>query len=340
MYSLKKLAKILNGKLQGKDTIIYRLSSLLSAQQGSISFLVNPKYLYELKKTRASAVLLTEEALEFYSGCAIVVSNPYLSFVKLANFFKLLPIQVPGIHSTVVCSKDSTIGPRVSIGAFSVIGKGVLIDEGVTIGSGSVISDFSYIGKHSTVKDNVSIYYNTYVGNDCIIHSNTVIGSDGFGNIKDNSGQWIKIPHMGGVRIGNKVEIGAGTTIDRGTIDNTVISCGVKIDNQIQIAHNVTIGNNTAIASLTGIAGSVKIGKNCLIGGQVGISDHISICDNVVLSAASKVSKDIVKPGFYSGAFNARLHMNWKRMNARVFNLRKLEDRIKILEKFILSERK
>jgi len=336
MYSLKKLAKVLNGELRGNDITICKPASLEDAQPGSISFLSNLKYSSKLKITKASAVLLTKEMLEFYPGNSIVVESPYLSFIKVANLFKLSLKQTKGIHPSVIYDISCNIGPNVSIGPHVVIERNVLIGEGCVIGSNVTIAPFSYIGKHSTIKDNVIISYNTHIGNNCTVHSSTVIGSDGFGNIKNNAGYWTKIPQIGGVKIGNNVEIGASTTIDRGTIDDTIISSGVKIDNQIQIAHNVKIGNNTAIASLTGIAGSVKVGRDCLIGGQVGISNHISICDKVILSAASKVSKDILRSGFYSGAFNARLHIKWKRMNARIFKLKKLEERTKVLEKYIL----
>ena len=334
MYLLQDLAETLGGDIHGnKKVAINKLATLANAGEGALSFLSNMKYLSDLKSTKASAVLLTKEMLAFCPSNAIVLENPYLAFAKIASLFNSAPCAVKTIHPSAVIDPSAYIGDEVSIAPHVVIGRNVHIAKGVIIGANTVISEGSKIGKNSEIQSNVSIYHGISIGEYCIIHANTVIGSDGFGNVKDNQGRWMKIPQLGGVRIGNNVEIGASTSIDRGAVDDTVIADGVRIDNQIQIAHNVCIGENTAIAGSTGIAGSVNIGKNCLIGGQVGISGHVSICDHVVLAAASNVSKDINKPGFYTAAFNARPHMDWKRTHARIFRLEKLEARVKMLEK-------
>lgn len=339
MYLLQDLAQTLGGEVYGdKKVAIHKLATLTKAEEGALSFFSNRKYLSDLKSTKASAVLLTKEMLAFCPSNAIVLKNPYLAFAKAASLFNSVPTARKTIHPSAVIDPKAYIGDNVSIGPNVVIGQNAHIAEGVIIGANTVISADAKIGKNSEIQCNVSIYHGVIIGEHCIIHANTVIGSDGFGNVKDNQGHWVKIPQIGGVRIGNNVEIGASTSIDRGAIDDTVIGDGVRIDNQIQIAHNVVIGENTAIAGSTGIAGSVTIGKNCLIGGQVGISGHVCICDNVILAAASNVSKDIDKPGFYTAAFNARPHMDWKRTHARIFRLEKLEARVKMLEKNYLHE--
>ncbi|WP_116964550.1 UDP-3-O-(3-hydroxymyristoyl)glucosamine N-acyltransferase [Fastidiosibacter lacustris] len=340
MYSLKKIAQILGGHVHGDEAItVSRLATLKNAQPGQLSFLANSKYLCELKTTQASAVLLTKEALALCPTNAVVLDNPYLAFAKVAQLFDKAPKAQPGIHLSAVIAKTAIIANNVSIGANVLIGEHVVIADGAIIGANCVVLDNSSIGKYTEIKPNVTIYHGVEIGEKCIIHANSVIGSDGFGNAKDEQGNWVKIPQIGGVTIGNNVEIGASTSIDRGAIDDTFIGDGVKIDNQIQIAHNVVIGENTAIAGSSGIAGSVTIGKNCLIGGQVGISGHLSICDDVMLAAASNVSKSIDTPGFYTAAFNARPHMEWKRTSARIFRLDKLESRVKMLEKKLQDDK-
>lgn len=334
MYSLKALAIKLGGHVHGDNLVmINRLATLKNAKKGQLSFLANSKYTNDLRKTKASAVILTKDSLALCPTNAIVVDNPYLGFAKAAKFFNQEPPNLTGIHDSATVANSSIISNNAYIGANVVIGENVCISDNAIIGANCVIMDNSHIGKKTEIKPNVTIYRNVIIGSYCIIHANSVIGSDGFGNAKDEQNNWVKIPQIGGVTIGNFVEIGASTSIDRGTIDNTVISNGVKIDNQVQIAHNVSIGENTAIAGLTGIAGSTVIGKNCLLGGQVGISGHLKICDGVLLAAASHVSKNITKSGYYTASFNSRPHMTWKRAIARIFRLDKLESRVKMLEK-------
>ncbi|WHN65287.1 UDP-3-O-(3-hydroxymyristoyl)glucosamine N-acyltransferase [Cysteiniphilum sp. QT6929] len=333
MYSLKTLAEDLGGYVHGDESIVVdRLATLKGAKSGQLSFLANSKYINDLKDTKASAVLLTKEALELCPTNAVVLDNPYLAFAKVAALFDRAPKARSGIHPSATIASSAKIAANASIAANVVIGENVIIAENAIIGANCVILDNSSIGTKTEIKPNVTIYHGVHIGEYCIIHANTVIGSDGFGNAKDEKGNWVKIPQIGGVTIGNHVEIGACTSIDRGAIDDTIIADGVKIDNQVQIAHNVIIGENTAIAGSTGVAGSVTIGKNCLLGGQVGVSGHLEICDGVLLAAASNVSKSITEPGFYTAAFNARPHMEWKRTSARIFRLDKLETRVKMLE--------
>lgn len=274
MYTLGKLASLLGGVAHGDQELkVKKLATLSRASSGDLSFLSNPKYLSELKTTKATAVLLSKEALEYCPVDAIVLDNPYLAFAKVAELFDTSPKPSKTIHPSAVVDSTAFIGEGVSVGPNAMIGKDVKLMNNVVIGANSVVEAHSVIGENSEIKSNVSVYHNVKVGKNCIIHANTVIGSDGFGNAKDEHGKWIKIPQLGGVVIGDNVEIGASTTIDRGAIDDTVIADGVRIDNQIQIAHNVTIGENTAIAGSTGIAGSVDIGKTALLVGRSGLAD-------------------------------------------------------------------
>jgi UDP-3-O-[3-hydroxymyristoyl] glucosamine N-acyltransferase len=333
-YTLEELANIVDGRVHGdKKAKVSGLSTLSKASVNELSFLSNLRYTSKLKTTKASAVLLSEEVLEYCPVNAIVLSNPYLAFAKIARLFDDSPGPSGIIHPSSIIDSSAVIGRNTTINAHVIIGQHVIVEGNVIIGAGTVIESCSIIGEGSHIKSNVSIYHGVKIGKNCIIHANSVIGSDGFGNVKDKQGNWIKVPQLGGVTIGSNVEIGASTTIDRGTLDDTIIADGVRIDNQIQIAHNVNIGENTAIAGLTGIAGSVDIGRNCLIGGQVGISGHLSICDDVVLGASSSVTKTISVPGFYSSNFSVRPHMEWKRVHARISRLSKFEKRLKLLEK-------
>lgn len=333
MYSLKVLAKNLGACVRGDSSVsISRLATLKNAGPGHLSFLTNKKYLEDLKATQASAVLLTKEFVDICPTNSIILNNPYLALAKIAALFDRSPKLHAGVHSSALIAASAIVDKSSSIGPNVVIGNNVILGKDTIINANCVILDNSSIGKKTEIKSNVTIHHDVCIGNDCIIHANSVIGSDGFGNAKDNNGKWVKVPHIGKVIIGNNVEIGASTSIDRGTIDDTVISDGVRIDNQVQIAHNVTIGENTAVAASTGIAGSVDIGRNCLLGGQVGISGHLKICDDVLLSASSKVSKSIKKPGFYATGFNARPHMEWKRISARILRIKHLMNRVKLLE--------
>lgn len=332
--TLQQLAEKLGGELHGDSNVnIRKLATLANAQVGDLSFLANPKYLPDMKNTKASCVMLTAEALADCPTNAIVLSNPYLAFATVASIFDKTPKGDQRIHHTAIIDPSSEIAQGVTIGAYAVVGKHCKIGANVEIGAGTVISDHVEIGENTMLKANLTIYHDVVIGKGCIIHSASVIGSDGFGNAKDAQGNWVKIPQLGRVVIGNNVEVGSSTTIDRGAIDDTVLADGVRIDNQVQIAHNVTIGKNTAIAGCTGIAGSVDIGENCLIAGQVGISGHLKICDNVIMMAAANTGKSITEPGIYAGGLAARPHMEWARLAARISGLDKLYSRVKALEK-------
>ncbi len=312
---LSDIASTLGLDYQGpNDVSIIGVSPLATATSGHISFLENPRYKKDLAHTKASAVILNKENAALSSVPVLVTANPYLIFAKVAGLFDTRSLPDVGIHPTAVIGKHCHIHKSARIGAYCVIG------------------DHSTIGADSCLWPHVTIYDGTQIGERVMIHSGAVIGSDGFGNARDGA-RWVKVPQLGRAVIGNDVEVGANTTIDRGAIDDTVIEDGVRLDNQIQIAHNVRIGAHTAIAACTAIAGSVTIGKHCLIAGSVGISGHLTIPDQTVITAMSGVSKTINEPGIYSSATIIQKNKDWQKMTVRLRHLDKLFDRIAALEK-------
>lgn len=338
-YSLNYLAEFLSAKLVGDpDTIIYGIGSLVKAQAGQISFLQNAaNYRKFLIHTQASAVLLREEDWlgQHWQGNFVIVSDPYLAYAKISALFDDAPVVAREIHSSVLIGSDCNIDKDVAIGPYVIIGNGVTIEPGVTIGAGSIIGDRVVIGARSKLHTKVILYHSVVIGKNALIHSGAVIGSDGFGNANDR-GVWYKIHQLGKVVMGDNVEIGANTTIDRGAIDDTVIGNGVKIDNQVQIGHNVCIGDHTAIAGCVGIAGSVKVGRHCMIGGRVGIAGHLEIADGVVITGMASIAQSITESGVYASAIPAISHKKWWRIVFRIMQLDKLVERVKNLEKKIL----
>ncbi|API86295.1 UDP-3-O-(3-hydroxymyristoyl)glucosamine N-acyltransferase [Francisella uliginis] len=333
MYTLDFLASNLDGVVKGDGSVeIKKIATLSQAGEGDISFCTNPKYLKDLSETKASAVLITEEALDYCNTNAVVLSNPYMALAKVMELFDKSPQPNGKIHSKAVIASSAVIGENVTIDANAVIGENVVIEDGVTIGACATVHDSTRIGKDTIIKSNVSIAHDVEIGADCIIHQNATIGCDGFGNARDEDGSWTKIPQLGKVIIENNVEIGAGTTVDRGAIDDTIIKEGARIDNLVQIAHNVVIGRNTALAGVTAVAGSTKIGDNCLIGGQSAITGHITICDNAVIGGASNIGKSITKPGMYYAAFEAKPRIQWGRFVAKLSKIDKLMAKVKELE--------
>lgn len=301
-------------------TKIYGIAKLESAESGDVSFLANPLYKKYLVTTKASAVILSENDAQACSIPALITKNPRLALAKLLR----------------LCNENNANNVR-SIHPSAIIGANVTIGEGVLIGANCYVGDNCHIGDATILKPNVVLYNDVTIGKRCIIHSGAVIGSDGFGYALDENNNWFKMPHLGGVTIGDDVEIGSNTTIDRGMIDNTEIGDRVIIDNLVQIAHNVVIGNNTAIAGCVGIAGSTIIGKYCLLGGAACIAGHISITDNVHITATSAVSHSIDKPGVYSSGLPARENSVWRRNVARLLNVDNLAKRVRNLEKNVSS---
>lgn len=333
-YTLAQLATELNAELRGEpDLIINGISTLQHAKTGQISFLNNPLYHKYLANTKASAVILSAKAAKDCCTNALVVNDPYLAFAKTAALFQELPKIKPGIHSTAILGKDCQIHSSASIGPYCVIGDDTVIEKNVVINANCSIGSDNYIGDNTYIWSNVTSYAAVKIGKNCIIHSGVVMGSDGFG-FAQNKGSWVKVPQIGGVSIGNDVEIGANTTIDCGAITDTIIEDGVKLDNQIQIAHNVHVGAHTAIAGCTAIAGSTRIGKYCVIAGQVGIAGHLTIADKVIITAKAGVSSSISEPGIYSG-FPAEANKNWRRNVVRIRQLDEIACKLNDLDKQI-----
>jgi UDP-3-O-[3-hydroxymyristoyl] glucosamine N-acyltransferase len=334
MYTLDFLASNLDGKVRGDSAVeIRKIATLSQAGEGDISFCTNPKYLKALSETKASAVLITEEAVEYCNTNAIVLSNPYMALAKVMELFDRSPKPNGKIHSKAVIASSAVIGENVTIGANAVISSHVIIGDNTCVGACATIDSGAQIGSNTIIKANVSIAHDVSIGDECIIHQNAVIGCDGFGIARGDDGSWTKIPQLGRVVIEDDVEIGSGTTVDRGAIDDTIIKKGARIDNLVQIAHNVVIGSNTALAGVTAVAGSATIGDNCLIGGQSAITGHIEICDNTVIGGASNIGKSITKPGMYYAAFEAKPRIQWGRFVARLSKIDKLIAKVKELEK-------
>jgi UDP-3-O-[3-hydroxymyristoyl] glucosamine N-acyltransferase len=317
---------------------IVGLATLANAGKGQIAFLANSKYKQHLLGTKASGVILNAEALPNCEVPALVMDNPYMGYALLANLLDSTPKTASGIHSTATIADTAILGENVSIGANAVIEKGVSLADNVSIGAGCFIGQNVKIGSSTALWANCTVYHQVEIGHDCLIQANTVIGSDGFGYAPvKGQYQWHKIPQLGSVIIGNRVEIGASTTIDRGALDNTHIKDGVILDNQIQIAHNVIIGENTAMAACSVIAGSSIIGKNCTIAGLVGINGHINVADNCVFTGMAMVTKDISTPGVYSSGMPAAPNKDWNKTNARVKRLDSLTKRVIELEKLLAN---
>jgi UDP-3-O-[3-hydroxymyristoyl] glucosamine N-acyltransferase len=346
-YTLAEIAKHINAKLVISESSallvssskITSLATLANAKPGQVAFLANAKYVSQLATTKATAVIVSPNALEQCPVNALVMDNPYMGYALLANLLDTTPKVADGIHKSAVIADDVTLGDNVSIGANSVIESGVRLAENVSIGAGCFIGKNVSIGKGTSLWSNISIYHNVVIGQACLIQANTVIGSDGFGYAPVNEQyKWHKIPQLGSVIIGDHVEIGASTTIDRGALENTIIKDGVIIDNQIQIAHNVIIGENTAMAACSVIAGSTVMGKNCTIAGLVGINGHINITDNCIFTGMAMVTKDITNAGVYSSGMPAAPNKEWNKTNARVKRLDSLTKRVKELETLIKNQ--
>ena len=332
-YTLAELAEKLQLECVGDSRLrIVGLATLTTANEGQLSFLANPRYEKSLAATTAGAVILSKEMAALFKGNALISNNPYLSYAKASQLFSQRGSVVKGIHFSAVVSETATIAASASIGPHCVIGENVIIAADVIIKAGSVVGDHSTIGEGSLLYPNVSVYHGVHIGRHVILHSNAVIGSDGFGFAPSADG-WEKIEQLGGVSIGDHVEIGASTSIDRGALDDTVVGAGVIIDNQVQIAHNVIIGEYTAIAGCTGIAGSTTIGRHCTIAGGVGIVGHIQVADKVHITAHTLVTKSITKAGSYSSGTPMLETKQWHKAAVRFSQLNDMSKRLKKLFK-------
>jgi UDP-3-O-[3-hydroxymyristoyl] glucosamine N-acyltransferase len=330
---LAEIVARLGGELLGDpDVPIRRVATLQSAGPGDLSFLSLPKYRPQLRTTRAAAIVLSKEERDSTALPRILCEDPYLYFARVAQLFAPSERPAPGVHASATVEDGSSVAPSATVEAGAYVGRGARLGERARVGAGCIVASGVEIGEDSRLYPLVSVYEGCSIGKRVLIHSGVVIGADGFGIAREGE-RWIKIPQVGRTIIGDDVEIGANTTIDRGALDDTVIEEGVKLDNQIQIGHNVRIGAHTVIAGCVGIAGSARIGRNCMIGGAAMIHGHIEIADGVVISAATLITKSIHQRGTYTGALPSWPNKDWARNIAHLRHLDELAERVRELEK-------
>ncbi len=336
-FTAEQIAGILEGEVIGNPSAeVHKLSKIEEGTEGSLTFLSNPKYQNYIYTTQATITIVNKsfEAEQPISSTLIKVEDAYQSFSKLLEYYNQVKLMKSGIEQPSVISENVTYGTDLYLGSFCYVGKNVIIGNNVKIYPNTFIGDNVTIGNNCVFFAGVRIYSETEIGDNCVIHSGTIVGSDGFGFAPHDDGTYSKIPQIGNVILEDDVEVGSCTTIDRATMGSTVIRKGVKLDNQIQIAHNVEIGEHTVIAAQTGIAGSTKIGRNCMIGGQVGISGHLTIGDNVRIQAQSGIGKNIKEgeiiqgsPAFNYGDFS-KSYVHFKNLPKIVADLDALKKKI------------
>lgn len=308
------------------------VAALSQAGPRAITFLANPKYVAQLKDTRAGAVILDAKSAGSSPVPALVVANPHATYARIATLLHPDPPVNPGVHRHATVEPGAHIDPSSEVGAHAAIGANVRIGARCFIGPGTVIERDAVIGDDSRLVARVFIGRGVKMGVRCVVQPGAVIGGDGFGFAPEKK-TWVKVPQVGGVTIGDDVEIGANTTIDRGALDDTLIETGVKLDNLIMIAHNVRIGEHSAIAAQSAVAGSSVIGKRCILGGRAGLTGHISLCDDVVVLGTSFISHTITKPGVYSSALPSEEAGAWRRIVARIKRLDSMAKRLRAVEK-------
>lgn len=331
-YKLSELVAKFGGTLVGADISVTGIAPTDLADPDQITFLSDNKYKKNLYKCKAGAIIINETNAQDISLPKIVTSNPYYYFSLVSNLFNPRRKLPSGISGSANIDSSAVIGENPAISTNVVIGKNTKIGQNCQIFPNVVIGDDVIIGDNATIYPNVTIYDKVVIGNDCVFHGGCVIGSDGFGNAQDEKRRYHRIPQIGGVLIGNQVEIGANATIDCGTFTPTIIEDGVRIDNLVQIAHNVVIGAHTGIASMVGIAGNTKIGRHCMIAGGAGIADHVEICDFTVIGASSNVGKNVTKPGLYSSAMTILEYKTWARTYVHIRNIDKMHAKLHELE--------
>lgn len=332
-YTLREIVERLGGDLLGDgDILITQIAPLDTAQPHHISFLTRSKYRRQLSETAAGAVILGEGEREATDLPRIVSDNPYAYFARVSALLNPEEPEIPeGLHPAAVVDDSAVVAASARIGAHVWIGRNARIGEGATLYPNCCVGDDVVVGEGTTLYPNVTVYHGCEIGRRVIIHAGAVIGADGFGLALDK-GKWLKIPQIGRVVIGDDVEIGANTTIDRGALEDTVIEEGVKLDNQIQVAHNVRIGAHTAMAGCVGIAGSAKIGRHCTVGGASVILGHLEVADHVNVSAGTLITKSIPAPGTYTSAMPFSSHEAWLKNAAHLRHLDQMAERIKQLE--------
>ncbi|WP_347331947.1 UDP-3-O-(3-hydroxymyristoyl)glucosamine N-acyltransferase [Marinimicrobium locisalis] len=330
-HTLSSLARLLGVDYEGDpECPLSALATLQSAGPGQVSFIANPVYRKYLAQTQASAVIMAPALASDFSGNKLLTEKPYEAYARLTKLFDQRLAVPRGVHPSAVVGKGCQLADGVAVGPNAVIGDDVVLGSGVEIGAGATVGDGCELGAGSRLAARAVLYHNVRLGRNCLVHSGAVIGADGFGFAPTSEG-WVKIHQLGGVVLGHDVEVGSGTTIDRGALDDTWIGDGVKIDNQVQIAHNVKIGNHTAIAGQVGIAGSTTLGENCTIAGGVGIIGHLSIADDVHITAMSLVTHSLREAGSYSSGTPLTTTREWRRNAVRFKQLDELAARLKKL---------
>jgi len=331
--TLKTIAGTLGLELRGADNIVISgLAPLEQAGSTHLSFVSSKRYLSALAQTQAAAVILHPDWVDECALPCLISDQPYLSYAKATALFDTRPSPSGTLHPTATIDDSASIGQGVTVDSGAVIAAGARIEDGAWIGSNTVVGHNVTIGRGTRLYPNVTLYHDVVLGSHCTVHANTVIGSDGFG-FAPNAGQWQKILQLGGVAIGDHVDIGASVTIDRGALTDTRIESHVIIDNQVHVAHNVHIKSGTAIAAGTAIAGSTVIGSNCTFGGMCGVADHIEIADNVHVNGQGRVSKSLTEPGVYSSGTPIQPYRDWSRNAVRFEQLAEMAKRLSSLEK-------
>jgi UDP-3-O-[3-hydroxymyristoyl] glucosamine N-acyltransferase len=316
--SLGELAVRFGCELRGDpDTRVDAVAALADAHGQAISFLANPRYRRDLARTRAAAVVLDSSVAAECPVASLVCENPRATFARMAAWLHPLPPIIPGLHATAVIGADARVDPSAHVGAFAVIGAGAQIGARAFVGPHCLVAAGVTVGEDVRLIARVTLGERVTLAERVLVHPGAVLGSDGFGFASER-GAWVKVPQLGGVKVGADVEIGANTTIDRGAIGDTVIEEGVKLDNQIQIGHNVRIGAHSVLAACVGVSGSVTIGRRCMIGGAVGFAGHQSICDDVTITGYSLVTRSITRPGVYSSGIPTEEAGAWRRIVARL----------------------
>lgn len=316
----------------GEDLTLTGLAPLEHATAKQLSFVSKKSYLAQAKASGAAALILHPDWVDEWSGPCLLSDQPYLSFAKATHLFDDRPVASGRIHPSAVIADDAVLDDSVTVDAGAVIESGAELAAGVWIGANAIVGEACRIGRNTRIYPGVVLYYGVHMGEDCIVHANAVIGSDGFGFAPSSQG-WIKILQLGAVRIGDRVEIGASTTIDRGALGDTVLEDNVIIDNQVHVAHNVHIGARTGIAACTGIAGSTVIGRDCTLAGMVGVGDHVTIADNVHVNGQGRVSKSLTEPGVYASGTPIQPYREWSRNAVRFEQLSDMAKRLSVLEK-------
>ncbi len=332
MVTLPEIVAQFGGELLG-DTgvVINQVASLASAKADQIGFITDDRYLPMLRTTGAGAVLLPPRHADASDLPRIITDNPYAYYARLTAFLNPGPVVNAGVASSACIAPDATLAGKVSVGENSVVASGAVLGENVVIGPGCFVGEGVEIADGARLYANVVIYHGCRIGRNCIVHAGAVIGADGFGHANDG-GQWVKIPQIGRVLLGDNVEVGANTTIDRGALDDTVIEDGVKLDNLIQIGHNCRIGAHTVIAGCVGIAGSAKIGPHCRIGGAAMILGHLEIAEGVTITPGSMITRSVAKTGTYTALMPFQAHGDWLRTAAHIRHLDGLVERVARLE--------